>query len=67
MKQSDDIEIATKINLLHNKKSASDIFNISIIKYIIDEIIPALVIIFNKSEIRNVKDSQSNSSFLKGG
>ena len=49
MKSTDDIEIATEINLLHNKKSVLDIFNISIIKYIKDEIIPALVLIFNKS------------------
>ena len=49
MKPMDDIEIATEINLLHNKKSVLDIFNISIIKYIKDEIIPALVLIFNKS------------------
>ena len=49
MKPTDDIEIATEINLLHNKKSVLDIFNISIIKYIKDEIIPALVLVFNKS------------------
>ena len=49
MKPMDDIEIATEINLLHNKKYELDIFNISIIKYIKDEIIPALVLIFNKS------------------
>ena len=49
MKSTDDIEIATEIILLHNKKSVLDIFNISIIKYIKDEIIPALVLIFNKS------------------
>ena len=49
MKPTDDIEIATETNLLHNEKSVSDIFNISIIKYMKDEIIPALVIIFNKS------------------
>ena len=49
MKPTDDIEIATEINLLHNKKSVLDIFNISIIKYIKDEIILALVLIFNKS------------------
>ena len=34
MKPTDDIEIATEINILHNKKSVLDIFNISIIKYI---------------------------------
>ena len=49
MKPPDDIEIATEINILHNKKSVFDIFNISIIKYIKYEIIPALVLIFNKS------------------
>ena len=49
MKPMDDIEIAKEINLLHNKKSVLDIFNISIIKYIKDDIIPALVLIFNKS------------------
>ena len=49
MKPTDDIETVTEINLLHNKKSVLDIFNISIIKYIKDEIIPALVIIFIKS------------------
>ena len=49
IKPTDVIEIATEINLLHNKKSVLDIFNISIIKYKKDEIIPALVIIFNKS------------------
>ena len=48
LKPKDDIEIATETNLLHNKKYVLDIFNISIIKYIKDEIIPALVIIFNK-------------------
>ena len=68
MKPMDDIEIATEINLLHNKKTVLDIFNISIIKYIKDEIIPALVLIFNKSItegifFRNIKDSQSNSNF----
>ena len=36
MKPTDDIEIATEINLLHNKRSVLDIFNISIIKYIKD-------------------------------
>ena len=49
LKPMDDIEIATEIILLHNKKSVLDIFNISVIKYIKDEIIPALVLIFNKS------------------
>ena len=63
MKPTDDIEIATEINLLHNKKSVLDIFNISIIKYIKDEIIPALVLIFNGYFSRNVKDSQSNFNF----
>ena len=29
MKLTDDIEIATEINLLHNQKSVLDIFNIS--------------------------------------
>ena len=48
MKPMDDLEIAIEIDLLHNKKSVLDIFNISIIKYIKDEIILALVIIFNK-------------------
>ena len=48
MKPTDDIEIATEINLLHNKKYVLDIFNISIIKYIKDEIISTLVLIFNK-------------------
>ena len=66
---TDDIEIATEINLLHNKNSVLDIFNISIIKYIKDEIIPALVRIFNKSitEGTNVKDSQNKFQFLKRG
>ena len=30
MKPTDDIEIVTEINLLHNKRSVLDIFNISI-------------------------------------
>ena len=54
MKPTDDIEIATEVNLLHDKKSVLDIFNISIIKYIKDEIIPALVLIFNKSTTEGI-------------
>ena len=49
MKPVDNIEIVTEIILLHNKTTVLDIFNICIIKYIKDEIIPVLVIIFNKS------------------
>ena len=67
MKPPDDIEIAIEINLLHKKKSVLDIFNISIIKYIKDEIIPALLLILNKSITEGIfpemLDSQSNSNF----
>ena len=65
---TDDIEIATEINLLHNRNSVLDIFNISIIKYIKDEIIPALVLIFNKSITEGIfpqmlKTAKINSNF----
>ena len=45
----DDIDIEQKLTYSITIKSVLDIFNISIIKYIKDEIIPALIIIFNKS------------------
>ena len=62
MKPLDDIEIATEITLLHNKKSVLDILNISITKYIKDEIIPTLVLIFNP--IRPGLFSHSPGSFI---
>ena len=42
------LKLQTEISLLHNKKSVLDLFNISIIMYIKDEIILALVLIVNK-------------------
>ena len=46
---TDSIEISKEISSLKNKKSGIDIFKTSLIKFMKDEIIEALVIIFNKS------------------
>ena len=46
---TDEKEICTEIDKLKPKKSTLDIFNINMLKYVKDEMIPGLVIIFNKS------------------
>ena len=49
MTPTDEKEICTEIDKLKPKKSTLDIFNINMLKYVKDEMIPGLVIIFNKS------------------
>ena len=46
---TDEKEICTEIDKLKPKKSTLDIFNINMLKYVKDEMILGLVIIFNKS------------------
>ena len=46
---TDSIEIPKEISSLKNKKSGIDVFKTSLIKFVKDEIMEALVIIFNKS------------------
>ena len=46
---TDEKEICTEIDKLKPKKSTLDVFNINMLKYVKDEMIPGLVIIFNKS------------------
>ena len=46
---ADEKEICTEIDKMKPKKSTLDVFNINMLKYVKDEMIPGLVIIFNKS------------------
>ena len=46
---TDEKEICTEIDALKPKKSTLDVLNINMLKYVQDEMIPGLVIIFNKS------------------